>query len=371
MKQILSLIVLCAVLAPLSVAAETVFRSGTDININTGQLIDGDYYVSVGPFSSTTMSGEINGDMYAVGGAVTLNGSVNEDVSILAATADVHAIVSDDVRIAAGEVTIAQSVGGDVFVLAGTLEILSTAEIAGNLYFFGGSAIIDGNVAGAIYGSAELITINGSVGGNVTMRAPAGLTLGDSAVIGGALQYSSVVPLVRSQGAVVEGEVTEQTIAAASTREQIRAVATPYFIVVFAALTIFLLFKDELQGIAQRPRRYARHLIIGAGVLVAGPIVALLLMVTVLGSLLGVTLMGLLMMLYALSIALAGIVFGYVMSQTFLKDDKVSMLTVLLGTTTLQILLFVPLFGLVLYIIVLLYTLGLLTHVFIQTSTKA
>src|SRR5690348_1840252 len=99
MKYIALVLLAVAVSVPAYAHAETVLRVGDNISVDAEQIVDGNYYVSVGPFGNTTMSGNVKGDMYALGGMVTTNGPVGSDLSILSASSQIHAPVAGDVRI--------------------------------------------------------------------------------------------------------------------------------------------------------------------------------------------------------------------------------------------------------------------------------
>ncbi len=348
---------------PVTASAETVLRAGQDISVEADQVINGDYYVSVGPFGRTTMSGAVTEDMVAIAGSALINGSIGSDVFLLAGAAQLHASTTDDVRIVAGEAVISEAVGGDVFVVAGTLQVLSSAKIAGNVYFFGGDATIEGVVAGSLYGTAERIRVDGQIGQNIDVRTPAGLTLGDKASVAGTVSYASAVPLQRSQGSVVEGSIIEQSTESADARQTARAVLTPLFVVLFASLSLFLLFKRGLQALVER---VDESILIASGVgaaaLFGAPIVAMLLLVTVLGLLLGLMVLGGLVVLYTLALALMGVVAGAFLSKYVRGRLEVSLPTILVGSATLQALMFIPVLGIVALALCFTLTLGGLTR---------
>ncbi len=350
-------------LLPVTASAETVLRVGQDISVETDQVINGDYYVSVGPFGRTTMSGTVAEDMVAVAGSALVNGSIGGDALLLAGAAQLHASTSDDVRIVAGEAVISEAVGGDVFVLAGTLQVLSSAKIAGNVYFFGGDATIEGTVAGSLYGTAERMRVDGQIGQNIDVRTPAGLTLGDQASVAGTVTYTSAVPLQRSQGSVVEGSIVEQTTKSADAREVARDVLTPLFVILFASLSLFLLFKRGLQALVEH---IDESMLIASGVgaaaIFGAPIVAMLLLVTVLGLLLGLMVLGGLVILYTVALALMGVVAGAFMSKYVRGRLEVSLPTIIVGSIVLQGLMFIPVLGIVLVALCFILTLGGLTR---------
>mgnify|MGYP001261196732 CR=1 FL=1 len=356
-----TLIFLSVLLFPLVGNAETVLRTGSDISVEAEQVVAGDYYVSVGPFSSTVMSGSVAEDMYALGAAVTVNGEVGTDATLFAGTVQVHAPIGDDLRVLGGEVTIADRIEGDVFVIGGTLSILSTASVGGDVFMFGGSASIEGDVDGSVFGKLEQITINSAVGGNVDVAAPAGVVLGDKAVIVGNVQYTSLLPLGRSPDATIEGEVYQGQEEAESAKERTRALLIPLFISLFTSLTLYLLFKSQLQRMLRTLQHESgKSLLVGAVTIIAGPVTAVVLMATVLGMFVGIALMALLLLLFVVSFALTGVVFGVMLLRLFDPQAKLTLGSILFGTLLLNALLFIPVAGIFALVVLEGMTLGAL-----------
>lgn len=354
MKYIASFLLFAVIFVPSIAHGETVLRIGEDISVDDDQVVDGDYYVSVGPFGNTTMSGSVKEDMFAFGGTVTANGSIGHDLAVLSQFSHVYATVTDDVRIVAREVVIADHVGGDVFVIAGSLRVLSTATIDGDIIFFGGVAQIDGKVGGSVLGTSEKIRIDSEVAGNVDVKAATDLTLGDKANIGGFVRFASLQPLVRSQNATIEGQVTESEygVKTIDIKTQTRYALFLSLVTLFATLSLYLLFRKELQVlvgiIAKAP---VKSTVLGLGVLVLGPIVALLLMFTLLGALVGVMALCVVLLAYVAGYALSGVVFGAYLAKLFTRHLKVSLVWVIIGTVVINGLSFVPVLGIVLIII--------------------
>ena len=346
MKRYFSLILLGAILAPSFVLAETVVRVGDAIVVDETQVVEGDYYFSVGPFGNTTMSGTIAGDMFALGGSVTANGTIEEDLMIMSGVSQLHASVTDDVRLLTGEAIVAESIGGDLFVLAGSLKILSTAKIGGNVYFFGGSAVIDGLVEGSVFGTMERLRIDGPVGGNVEVSSYESVTLGSKASVTGDVNYTSLSPLVRAPEAVIEGRVNERSTKESSKQESARSALIPLFIILFAALSLYLLFRRELEVVYARIEdSYPRAALVGLSVMILGPVASILLMVTVLGFIVGLAGFAATVILLSVGYALSGVMFGAVLSKLLTKKSKISWLWITIGTTSLYAMGFIPVIG--------------------------
>lgn len=341
--------------------AETVLRTGSGISVEAEQVVEGDYYVSVLPLGSTVMSGTVAEDMYALGATVTVNGEVGTDATLVAGTVQVYAPIGDDLRVLGGEVTIADHISGDVFVLGGTLSILSTARVDGDVFMFGGNATIAGDVGGSIFGKVEKITIDAAVGGNVDVVAPAGVVLGDKAVIAGDVQYTSLVQLGRSPAATIEGDIYKGQPQTESSKERTRALIIPLFISLFTSLTLFLLFKVRIQQMLRiLQQESGKSLLFGALVITAGPVTAVVLMATVLGMFVGIALFSLLLLLYVISLALTSVVLGVMLLRLFDAQAKLTLGSILFGTLLLNVLLLIPVVGVFVLVVLECVTLGAL-----------
>jgi len=342
------LLLLGLFLMPSLTSAETVLRIGESIAVDDNQTVNGDYYVSVGPLGNTTMSGAITEDMYALGGTVTVNGTIGHDLTIIGGSSQVHATVTDDVRVVGGEVIIAEHIGGDLFVIGGVLKMLSTASVAGDIIFFGGDADINGNVGGSVLGTSKKIRIDAEVKGDVDVKTATRLTLGSKANVGGFVRYASLEPLLRAPNASVAGEVSqnEYYTKSAASNTKTRNALIPLFITLFATLSLYLLFKKELQVFVHNVHNAPlKNGMLGLAVLVLGPVIALLLTVTVLGVLVGVMSLGVVLILYAVGYSLTGVVLGSYLSKMFTKHATVSLPWILTGTATMYVLMFIPLLG--------------------------
>lgn len=356
----LAVLTLVVLVLPSSTSAAVTLLDGDKISIEADEIINGDYYVSVGPLGSTVMSGEVEGDMYSLAGSVTANGSIGGDFGSIGGLSFMHASVTDDVRIIAGEAVIDHEVGGDVFVVAGVLKVLSTAKIAGDVVFYGGEGEIAGDIGGSVYGSANILRIDGAVGKDVNVTVSRGLTLGSNADVAGGVEYRSLVDLKRAQEAHVEGEVIKQQLQEqVDTASALRAFFIPLFVSLFATLTLYLLFKKEMIAIVtvvvERPLMSG---LVGLATIATGPFVSLLLITTVLGMLLGIFGVGFTLLLFAAGFSVAIVFTGALISRFMTNKITVSLVSILSGALVFHALFFIPVLGLLVAIAILAMAVG-------------
>lgn len=344
-----------AVLMPLIASAGPIIRSGESVTVDADQVLEGDFY---GAGNNVLLSGVSEHDVYVAGGSVTVNAEVKEDLVALGGSVQVHAPVNDDVRALGGEVVIADHVAGDVVVLAGSLNILSTAVIDGDVLFFGGKADIGGDVKGSVVGTAENVRIDAHVGGNVTVTADRLLTLGDRAELLGNLEYTSRADVARQQSAVVVGDIHKNAVREAN-GVSAYTVILPVLMVLFAALTAYLLFKPRLEELVRSTERsYGMQGLVGLGMFLGIPFAAVVLTASVLGSIVGVVLLLAYVILLLASWLSAGIVLGTLLLKPITKSTSLNLISVIIGVVVFSLLFLIPYIGVLLVLVALLITMG-------------
>ncbi len=356
-----SLITLLSACVPLLANAEgPVIRSGETVGVEANQVLEGDFY---GLGQTITISGEATRDVYALGGAVTLNAPVQEDLVIIGGVVQVHGEVKDDIRIIGGEVVIADPVADDVVIVGGTVHILSTASIGGDLIFFGGEVRIDGPVKGAVYGTGNSVRIDSLVEGGVSVRAAESFTLGDNAEVLGTINYKSDTELVRAQGAVVTGTITHDSLFPKEETQSFEPLILNILILAFSSLTIFFLAKSRIDPlIAKIFVGYGRLGLIGLGMLVALPIIAVILMASVIGFIVGSALLLSYIVLVAISFMCLPIIIGALVQRLSRLGESVTIFTVIIGVFVTLFIPFLPVIGGFILFLGLVVTIGALCN---------
>ena len=283
-KQVVVALAFLLVL-PLSVSAETVLRTGESVSITNDSGVVGDFY---GAGNVVTVSGLIEGDFVSLSGRTTHNGQVSGDLLAAGATVDIHGAVGDDVRIVAGEAVIADVISGDLVVLAGTVKILSTATIEGDVFIYAQDAEIAGPVGGTVFGNIRNIRIDSPVGGDVSVHTGQ-LVLGENADVSGSVTYTSAHLLERSPNAVVSGEVLRNDSASADPEESpLQNYIYVALMLIFAALIWYLLSRQTLHSVVQTALEYSpRPILYGLTALIGLPVLAMVLITSMLGIAVG------------------------------------------------------------------------------------
>ncbi len=366
------LLAVLAILAPSVTLASSVVRTGETISIEKDQKIEGDFYAAS---SVLSISGEVAEDLVSIAGRNTLNGTVGKDALMLGASVDVHGAVGEDLRIIAGDVIIAEPVSGDVFIIADTVKILSTASIGGDLVVYGGTVEVSGSVGGNIIGTYESLRLDAPVAKGVDISAQQ-LTLGDRAEIIEHVRYVSGEELVRAPSAKIGGDVTRNdAITETDTKAPVRQFAIAGLILLFSVLAWFMVARTLLTHMVQRAvTKSVRPLLLGFITLIAAPVIFVVLTVSIIGSLVGVT--GLLVycaLLITSVVGMAAVLGVFILSQIKKKKDaslEVSPYSLVAGAVAVVLLAVIPLFGPIILLGLFLVTLGAIIDLMLRPVVK-
>lgn len=354
------------VIPVVTVEASSVIRTGDAVSVENDQKIEGDFYSLSNILS---ISGEIAGDMTSVGRKVTLNGNVTSDALIAGESVDVHGAVGDDLRVIGGDVVIAKPITGDVFVIAGSVTVLSTASIGGDLVIYAGDADISGSVGGNILGRAESLRIDAPVGGLVDVKAGA-LTVGDKADIAGSVQYESLANLERSPNAKVAGDIVRNDPIEEDSNVSHKTFLIPLLMALFSTLVWYLVAKTTLIRITERALvRGIRPSATGFIFFFAAPVVIGILLLSVLGTMVGVA--ALVAYIFAILIALFSVsaVVGQIMMYVYKKRfPPITPMTLIVGVIGVCVLVLIPIVGPLVLIGLLIITLGAIVDLILHPS---
>lgn len=342
-------------LIPATAWGASVLRTGEMVSIAADQVVEGDFY---GLGNSIVISGSVMDDLLIMGADITINGEIGTDLALMAGRVDIHGNIGDDARIVAGEVVVAGNVKGDLVVVARNLQVLSSARIEGDILFFGTEADISGAVGGNVLGYFNnKVRIDGEVGKGLDITT-GNLILGDKASIGDSVKYTSLSELTRAQNAHVTNSIVrsdpilkEENLA--------KNLLIPFLITVFASLVVYLFFRSFLQKVIVNSQNHAlRNMLIGLSVLFVLPVAAVILLVSTLGSLLGVILLLVWFTLLVTTFVVAGVVTGSFLVKPLSRLGEVSVVYIVLGVLAIHTLAYIPVVGALVLLGIMLMTLG-------------
>lgn len=285
------------VFAPLiSYGAE--FKAGDSYKLRGGQAVEGNLYAAGG---NVSIEGAVQGDLVAAGGTVLVRGPVKDDVMIAGGTVQISGPVGGDIRVAGGNVTIESEVKGEVIAAGGTVTFLSGSVVSGDVILGGGQVSLAGEVRGNLRGGAGVIDIDGNVRGDVDLNVDEKIIVSEAAVIEGDFAYRAPKKAEIKEGAEIRGTTDFKERVRGETRDGARrgvlAFLTAWFlakmlVVIAAGLAALWLARSYLQASIDRAyESFGKEILRGFVALVATPVAAIILMITVLGLIPGAALL--------------------------------------------------------------------------------
>lgn len=327
----------------------------------------------------------VQGDLMAAGGRVSVDHAVSGDANLAGGSVEVRAPVGDDLRVAAGSVTLASMVGGELVLSAGSVTLTPLAAVAQGARLYGGTVTIGGNLAGPLTVSAQKIYLNGDIKGDVRLVAEM-IELGPQAKLGAALSYASPTEMLRAPGAVVLGTVTREDRSTGQygkggcyehgdhaehdSAMHMQASGPGWLGGVFGflaltalgalALLIFPVFLPRAASTVKTSPGWS--VAVGLGVLVAVPVFAVLLCVTLLGIPLGFAVMALYPALIMLGLMVGVLALSVALRSALRQREGTSfgnrLMWFALALAVLMLLAWVPFIGALLGAVVMLAGLG-------------
>ena len=176
MKRIYALAIFGAlfVIGLVSPAARAAtLQVGESVSVPADQ---GDVYAAAG---QVILDGAIEQDLVVAGGMISIDQDVKGDLLAAGGNIIVNADIGDDLRMAGGNISINGHVGGDVLVFGGTISFGSQAVIEGDIIAFGGLVVLNGDINGSVLSNAGDLTLRGNIRGSADLRAET-LTVGGS-----------------------------------------------------------------------------------------------------------------------------------------------------------------------------------------------
>ena len=256
-------------------------RMANQVIVTEDDVVAEDLYALGG---RTIIEGIVQGDLVVLSGEVIVTGTVEGDiVGLVWGPARLSGEVGESVLLAALRLEAAGRVGADLTTLVG--EATVGAEVDRDLLLIGGSAEVTGSVGRDVRVQAWRLSVDGQVGRDVVARVD-DMALGDAARVAGDVTFRASDEVRVSDAATVGGALVQaQVLAPVWARAVTRLVgwlSVLGFLV--AGVALFWLFRrtaPRAVGVARE--RPWRSVLVGLGVLVLPPLLAIPLFLTLVG----------------------------------------------------------------------------------------
>jgi cytoskeletal protein CcmA (bactofilin family) len=243
--------------------------------------LGGDFIAARGELA---VAENVPGDVIVGGGSIAFSGSADGDYLGAGGQQTIAGTVGGDVRAVGGQIELGATVMRNVTLAGGQVGLLPGSSVGRNAYVTGGSLHAAGHVEGALTMSGGDVTIDGTVGGDVVVNAGT-LRIGPGARIGGDLRYR-----VPEEGATIDpgAQVDGRTIVLPPPADRrswpgvLRLIWLGGFLLA-GALAILLFPVTAARAADTLVAHSAVSFGFGLLWLIAGPIAALVLAISVIG----------------------------------------------------------------------------------------
>lgn len=250
--------------------------------------IEDDFYAAG---DSVDINAMITGDVVTAGGELYIGHDIKGDVLAAGGTVQLRGDIQDDVRVAGGQIFIDANIGDDLIVGGGKVDVSASATVGGEAWLSGGDIRVAGTVNRNLIAGAGSIRLSGTVHGDVQLEAGEVHIL-QGAVIDGDLFYRSPQEATIHPDAIISGNVTFEQV---EWDHSSKGVSIFFFITMaVAAIVLFKLFPGfTLSAVARITATPLNTLAAGLLVLIVMPVIGVLLVSTIVGVWVGLSIMAL------------------------------------------------------------------------------
>jgi len=256
-------------------------RTANQVIVMENDVVAEDLYAVGG---RTIVEGTVQGDLVVLTGEVIVTGTVEGDVvGLVWGPARFAGEVGESVLLASLRLEAGGRIGADVSALVGEARV--GAEVARDVLVIGGSAEVTGSVGRDVRAQAWRLAVDGEVGRDVVARVD-DMVLGDAARVAGDVTFRASDEVRVSDAATVGGALVQaQVLAPVWARAVTRLVgwlSVLGFLV--AGVALFWVFRGTVPRAVRVARaRPWRSALVGLGMLILPPLLAIPLFLTLVG----------------------------------------------------------------------------------------
>ncbi|MFC2067387.1 hypothetical protein ACFLUO_10180 [Chloroflexota bacterium] len=345
-------------------------REGETVTIASGEVINDDLYVAGGDI---VINGTVNGDVFAVGRSITINGRVNGGVSFGGQTATINGEITNGLRFGGQYIIVNGRIGRDLVVGGAQLSVSRIGQIDGDLVFGAGTVQVDGAIGDSILGAGGEVTLANNVGGDIILNADR-LTITSSADIQGDIKYTSPNEASIQSGARISGDISHLIPERLDKDEMAEGIMAGIvgvvvwkilsYVMIFIIGIIIILIARRRITLMQRTIQKSPWQTLGWGalILIATPIAAVIVMITVVGLPLGI----ISLLLWGIALYLSQIPVALFLGRLIIRQNReldstgIMIGALALGLLVLFALRLIPIIGWIVGLIVIVFGLGTL-----------
>ena len=275
-----------ALLFPLTTLAAVIEVDRDHYVLPEGEVIANDLIVKA---ETVRIEGTIEGDLIAAAQSVTVTGRVGGDVIVAVQKLNVDGRVDGNVRAGAEFIDLKGFVARNVTVAGESVELHAGAVVDGSFTSFSEKSNLDGRIGRDLIVFAAKSRINGRIG--AARLAGGSISIGPNSEIGGDVRiFTGKDPDISPEATLAsdpEIEIIRETPEYASAGSYLWPIL--FWAAAFVyGLVILLVLPRFFAGVLSRIPRYGLSIGIGAAALVAVPVVATIISLTLVGLPVGI-----------------------------------------------------------------------------------
>lgn len=289
-------------------------RTGDAPHVMSNEVIDGTLYAGG---NTLRVEGRVQGDFICGGQDVDISGVIEGDVLCAAQKITISGEVQGDVRVAAQQVRLEGKVAGSVSLLGQQVDLSERSQVGRDLTAIGQQVLLNGSVGRDAQAMAETFYANATVGRHLEIQAPQ-VSLGDKTDVAGDFIYTSKADAAVPASARIAGKTEHLVPEVPATHQRSYVSSVLIAFLSFAVLgAAVLVATPRILQATTRTINASPLLTLGAGFagLVLPPLVAGMLLLTVIGMPLAL----LVLFSWVISLLLGLVVSGQALGQIIVK----------------------------------------------------
>ena len=341
-------------------------KTGDSIYVAKDQTIEGNLYAAG---SNITVDGTVTGDVICAGQIININGAVEGDVICAGQSVNINGAINGSVRAAGNSININGQIARNVMAFGAAVNLGTEASVGWDMLIGAATGEIRGKVGRDLYGGVASATIAGEIGKDVRLRIDnqksdkSGLIIMDEAIIGGNIIYTDKAEAFIASGAVIAGEITHN-LPKVRKDKTITSWGWGRLYSIFSALVVGLvlisLWHKQIKKLTDKMLDKVGASI-GWGVIIMflAPIIAILLLITLIGMPLAFILIGVWLIALFISKILVGILIGRYLLKKFWEKKKDSLIfAMVIGIVIAWIIFSLPIIGWLLCLVAMWWGMG-------------
>lgn len=336
---------------------------GDYVTLPAGETHEGWYFAGA---RQVLIQGTVNGDVYAAGGLVEVDGTINGILVVAGGEVNVSGTVNDRIIAAGGTVRLTGKTMKSITAAGGTITLGKEASVGENLLAAGRTILLNGTVEKEAKTAGGEVHLSGTVKGNLDVAAGR-FDSYKGALIGGNLSVETRDTTdVKVEPGTVQGTVHIKLEERHARQEILGLGVAAFWFRLVLGLTLFVtaialsfLLPGHLSAAGQEVSiRPGPSILWGLVAVIAIPIVAGILLITVVGLPLGFFLLGLYFWFLYLSPLILGAGIGARISPLDGKRGWALFGPVALGLVIVEVLMLIPVVRTIVFIVSILVGLG-------------